>query len=162
MRARRVYLSLGSNLGDRQVNLNRALDGLQAERIRIVSRSSIYETEPQGVTNQPFFLNMVVECETAHFPVQLLRILLRIERELGRSRGGRLRGGPRVIDLDILLYESIAMDSPELTIPHPRMLARRFVLQPLLEIAPGLRYPTTSESLSQRLHQVSDHKVRKL
>jgi 2-amino-4-hydroxy-6-hydroxymethyldihydropteridine diphosphokinase len=156
-------LSLGTNLGDRQANLTRALDRFDEEQVRVLRRSSIYETEPRDVLNQPSFLNMVVECETAYFPIQLLGVLLRIEREMGRRRGaGTRRGGPRLIDIDILLYEQIVMDTPQLTIPHPRMTTRRFVLEPLLELAPGLRYPQTKENLSQHLQKVRDQKVRRL
>jgi 2-amino-4-hydroxy-6-hydroxymethyldihydropteridine diphosphokinase len=158
-----AYLSLGSNIGERQENLEQALTLLEAAGIRIVHRSSIYETEPQDVANQPWFLNMVVECETRFFPVQLLTTVLNIEREMGRKRAaGTLRRGPRLIDIDILLYGNAAMETPRLVVPHPRMLERRFVLEPLLEIAPGLRHPTTREPLSKYLSGTKNQKLKSM
>jgi 2-amino-4-hydroxy-6-hydroxymethyldihydropteridine diphosphokinase len=163
MPSKRVYLSLGSNLGDRKQNLEHALQALEREDIQIIARSSLYETEPQDVIQQPWFVNMVVECETQRFPLQLLSILHRIEREMGRVRGtGALRSGPRAIDIDILLFGNITMDTPRLIIPHPRMLTRRFVLKPLLEIAPDLRDPQTKKPLSKYLAEVAGQKVSKL
>ncbi len=139
MQAKKVYLSLGSNLGDRKQNLEQAIAALERENIRLKARSSIYETEPRDVTDQPWFLNMVIECETECFPVQLLAVLQKIEREMGRVRRGAPPRGPRIIDIDILLFGTVTMKTPKLELPHPRMLDRRFVLEPLLEIAPGLR-----------------------
>ena len=161
MPEKKAFLALGSNLGDREANLNNAIAAVERERIRVRARSSIYETEPQGVSDQPWFLNMVIECETPHFPMQLLAILLRIERELGRVRESSRRYGPRVIDIDILLYGDVVMDTPELTVPHPRMLERRFVLEPLVEIAPALKHPQTKETFVKTLPRVSGQKVRK-
>lgn len=163
MSAKIVYLSLGSNLGDREENLRRACEALEIQHVHILKRSSIYETEPQDVPNQRWFLNMVVECETRCFPIQLLAILQRIERELGRARGpGVVRRGPRAIDIDILLFGNTIMDTAQLCVPHPRMLERRFVLEPLLEIAPDLRYPRTKEPLAKYLAQVARQKIRNL
>ncbi len=160
--AKKVYLSLGSNVGDRRQNLERALLELAQPGIHILKRSSIYETEPQDVTDQPWFLNMAVECETRLFPLQLLNALQTIERGLGRVRGaGSIRRGPRTIDIDILLFANIQMQTPALTIPHPRMFDRRFVLEPLLEIAPDLRHPATKEPLSRYSQSVAAQKVRK-
>jgi 2-amino-4-hydroxy-6-hydroxymethyldihydropteridine diphosphokinase len=160
--AKKVYLSLGSNVGEREQNLKRALLELQQEQVEIRQCSSLYETEPQDVAEQPWFLNMVVECETGLFPLQLLSALQRIERGLGRVRGaGAVRRGPRTIDIDILLFANVRMETPGLTIPHPRMLDRRFVLEPLLEIAPDLRHPVTKEMLSRCLKLVRDQKLRK-
>ena len=162
MATRTVYLSLGSNLGDREQNLIRAVERLEREQIRVISRSSIYETEPQDVPGQGWFLNMAVGCETRCFPRQLLSLVQSIERELGRVRGaGALRRGPRIIDIDILLYGSVTMETTDLTVPHPRMLERRFVLEPLLEIAPDLRHAQTKEPLSRYLGAVARQKVRK-
>jgi 2-amino-4-hydroxy-6-hydroxymethyldihydropteridine diphosphokinase len=138
MQAKKIYLSLGSNLGDREQNLERAIAALERENIRVKARSSIYETEPRDVTDQPWFLNMVIECETEYFPLQLLAVLQRIEREMGRVRRGAPPRGPRLIDIDILLFGAVKMRTERLEVPHPRMLQRRFVLEPLLEIAPGL------------------------
>jgi 2-amino-4-hydroxy-6-hydroxymethyldihydropteridine diphosphokinase len=139
MQAKKVYLSLGSNLGDRAQNLESAIAALDRENIHITRRSSIYETEPRDVTDQPWFLNMVVECKTEYFPLQLLAILQRVEREMGRVRPGVAPRGPRLIDIDILLFGTVKMKTEKLELPHPRMLERRFVLEPLLEIAPDLR-----------------------
>jgi 2-amino-4-hydroxy-6-hydroxymethyldihydropteridine diphosphokinase len=157
-----VYLSLGSNLGDRQLHLQRAVACLEQEQIKVQRQSSVYETEPQDVTQQPWFLNIVVECETRLFPVQLLRVLQRIEREVGRVREGAVRRGPRVIDIDILLFNNAAIDTPQLTIPHPRMTERRFVLEPLLEIAPEIRHPVTRQALRKYLGTLTRQQVRKI
>ncbi|MDQ2777707.1 MAG: 2-amino-4-hydroxy-6-hydroxymethyldihydropteridine diphosphokinase, partial [Acidobacteriota bacterium] len=127
------------------------------------ARSSRYETAPQDVIDQPWFLNMAVQCETRLFPLQLLALLQKIERELGRFRGhGTMPGGPRTIDIDILLYGSVCIETPELVIPHPRMTQRGFVLEPLLEIAPQLRHPQSKQLLSNYLKDVADQKLRKL
>ena len=163
MPLKRVYLSLGSNLGEREENLRRALRALEREHIHVLAQSSIYETEPQGMVQQRWFLNLVVECETRYFPLQLLRVIERVQRELGRERGaGAVRWGPRAIDIDILLFGNVIMATPQLTIPHPRMLERRFVLEPLLEIAPELRHPGTRQALSKYLFKVAAQKMRKL
>jgi 2-amino-4-hydroxy-6-hydroxymethyldihydropteridine diphosphokinase len=153
-----VYLSLGSNLGQREEHLERALALLEREQVHVVARSSIYETEPQDITAQPWFLNLAVACETQCFPMQLIAIVLRIERELGRIR--RAPGGPRIIDIDILLYGNTVIDTPRLTIPHPRILDRRFVLEPLVEIAPELRHPVTKKPLRDYLSNVKAQKLR--
>lgn len=145
-------------MGERDENLERALALIEREQIHVVARSSIYETEPQDVAGQPWFLNMAVVCETRFFPLQLLTALLRIEREMGRVR--RLPRGPRVIDIDILLLGSAVIDTPRLTIPHPRMLERRFVIEPLLEIAPELLHPVTKRPLRDYLSQVKAQKLR--
>lgn len=158
---KRVYLSLGSNIGERAQNLERALRELEQEQIQVVKRSSIYETEPQDVAQQPWFLNMVVECEMRLFPLQLLSAIQRIEGGLGRVRGA-VRRGPRTIDIDILLFANVCMETPKLTIPHPRMFERRFVLEPLVEIAPELRHPRTKELLSRHLTRLSGQKARRV
>lgn len=116
-------------------------------RIRRVS--SIYETEPLDLRDQPWFLNLVLEAETELFPKQLLARIRKVELELGRKR---LRAkGPRTIDIDILLYGEVVMDSPGLTIPHPRLTERRFVLEPLAELVPQLRHPVTRETIAELL-----------
>jgi 2-amino-4-hydroxy-6-hydroxymethyldihydropteridine diphosphokinase len=158
-----VCLSLGSNLGDREENLSRAVERLEEAGIHVRARSSVYETEPQDVQNQPWFLNLVVQCETEMFPLQLLAVLQRTERELGRQRGaGAVRGGPRKLDIDILLFGDVVMETPKLAIPHPRMLNRRFVLEPLLEIAPEIRHPATKEPISRYMKNVLGQKVKKI
>lgn len=159
---RRAYLSLGSNLGDRHSNLKAALEALEKESVRVVLQSSVYETEPQDVKSQPWFLNLVVLCETTCFPIQLLGLLQKVEREMGRVRQGVARRGPRLIDIDILLFGNAVMDTSELVIPHPRMFERRFVLEPLLEIAPDLKHPETKEPISRYLSRVRGQKIRKL
>jgi len=163
MPLKRVYLSLGSNLGDRERNIEQALTQLAAAGVRLLSRSSLYETAPQDVLDQAWFLNIAVEAETSLFPLQLMSVIQRIERELGRIRGqGAIRRGPRTIDIDILLFGSVSIETPQLTIPHPRMLRRRFVLEPLLEIAPQLRHPKNKDPLSKYAKGVADQKLRKL
>jgi len=133
-----VYLGLGSNLGDRQGNLKRALEALTG-KVKVVKVSSIYETEPVGFLYQPRFLNAVCKVETGMEPLELLGFVKNIERELGRRQS--FRDAPREIDIDILLYGDVVMDTPELTVPHPRMAERAFVLVPLAEIAPGVVHP---------------------
>ena len=133
-----VYLALGSNLGDREINLRTALGRLSAF-VQITLRSSIYETEPVGVREQPWFLNMVIGGTTTLSPVDLLRLAKKIENEMGRAEG--IRFGPRPIDIDILFYDRLIELSPALTIPHPRLHERAFVLTPLAEIAPNFVHP---------------------
>lgn len=162
MALKRAFLSLGSNLRDRRANLEQALAALEREQVHVVARSSIYETEPQDVANQPWFLNMVVECESRFFPHQLLAVTQRVEREMGRVRTGAPPRGPRVIDIDILLFGNAALETPELMIPHPRMFDRRFVLEPLLEIAPELRHPVTKQPVSRYLSAVALQKLTKV
>lgn len=143
-----VYLGLGSNLGDRAANLYAAMAALAPE-LRLTAVSAVYETAPMHVEDQPDFLNLVCAGRTALAPLPLLRRLKQIERELGRLPGPRY--GPRAIDLDLLLYDDIVLSTPELSVPHPRMLERAFVLAPLAEIAPALRHPlwsTTAAALA--------------
>jgi 2-amino-4-hydroxy-6-hydroxymethyldihydropteridine diphosphokinase len=160
MNEKTVYLSLGSNMGEREDRLGQALYALEREEITITARSSVYETEPQDVAEQPWFLNMVVECKTRALPLNLMNTLLRIEREIGRVRHANLRRGPRPIYLDILLFGNAVMETSQLTVPHPRLLQRRFVLEPLLEIAPHLRHPATREALRDYLPATLKQQVR--
>jgi 2-amino-4-hydroxy-6-hydroxymethyldihydropteridine diphosphokinase len=156
-----IFLALGSNLGDRARNLESALERLEAGGVRVQVRSSIYETAPQEFLDQPWFLNQVVRAETSLFPLQLLRLTQRIEREMGRDRGpGAIPKGPRLIDIDILLFGQVAIDTPQLVIPHPAMLERRFVLEPLVEIAPELRHPVIGKSFASVLPQVKGQQIR--
>ena len=159
---KRVFLALGSNIGEREVNLESAISALAREQITVLARSSLYETEPQDVLDQPWFLNMVIECETRCFPLQLLAIAQRIEREFGRVRANSPRRGPRTLDIDLLLYGETIMSTPQLSVPHPRLLQRRFVLEPLLEIAPELRHPETKEPLRKALVKLKNQKVLKI
>ena len=162
MGPKRVFLSLGSNLGNREKNLERAVAALQSERVHVTARSSLYETEPQDVSDQPWFLNMVLACETSYFPMQLLAILHRVERDLGRTRTGAPPRGPRAIDIDIVLFGTAVIDTSALTIPHPRMNQRRFVLEPMLEIDPDLRDPRDREKLSKKLGRLNGQVSKKL
>jgi 2-amino-4-hydroxy-6-hydroxymethyldihydropteridine diphosphokinase len=141
-----VYLSLGSNLGDRQANLQAAIRALgKLGEVRAVS--SFYETEPVEMARQPWFLNCAVGLETELMPRQLLAALLGIERQMGRQR--RLPKGPRIIDIDILLFGNSLVETRGLTIPHPAMHERRFVLEPLAEIAPEARHPALKKTVSE-------------
>jgi 2-amino-4-hydroxy-6-hydroxymethyldihydropteridine diphosphokinase len=149
-----VYLSLGSNLGDRVAHIERALTRLAEEDVRIVKRSSFYETEPVEFLTQGWFLNIAVEAETELMPRQLLRVIRQIERELGRKR--IVRSGPRTIDIDILLFGTNIANAAELEIPHPRMTERRFVLVPMAEIAPTLRHPALRLTMSELLAATKD------
>jgi len=127
-----VYLALGSNLGDREALLNDAIARLAAEGIEVVRRSSIIETEPAYVLDQPRFLNMVIEARTEHFATEVLRRTQAIERAMGRRK--IVDKGPRNIDIDLLIFGDLSLQSPRLTIPHPRMHERPFVLIPLREL----------------------------
>jgi 2-amino-4-hydroxy-6-hydroxymethyldihydropteridine diphosphokinase len=132
-----VFLSLGSNVGDREANLRDAQKRLGAVG-RVTAVSNFYETEPVEFTQQPWFLNCAVALETAQTPQQLMTSILNIEEAMGRRRVQKK--GPRTIDIDILLFGDAVLDSPEVTIPHPAMHERRFVLEPLAEIAPEVRH----------------------
>ena len=142
-----VYLSLGSNVGDRSAQLRDAVARLCAEG-RVLTVSSFYETEPVDFTEQPWFLNCVVALETSQTPAQLMDAILRIEKDMGRRRRRRHKG-PRSIDIDILLFGDAIIHSPELEIPHPAMHKRRFVLEPLAEIAPQVLHPTFSKTIGE-------------
>ncbi len=149
-----VFLSLGSNIGDRKDNLHAAIAELAPAGIEIKKVSSLYETEPVDYLDQPWFLNCALEAETELPPQALLRVLHSIESQLGSKK--EFSKGPRKIDLDILLYGEETLDSPDLQIPHPRMLSRRFVLAPLAEIAPNLQHPSWCSTAAQLLAQSSD------
>jgi 2-amino-4-hydroxy-6-hydroxymethyldihydropteridine diphosphokinase len=141
-----VYLSLGSNVGDRAANLNAAIHRLGTTG-KVVQASSFYETEPVEFTAQPWFLNCAVELHSEQTPLQLMAALLEIEREMGRKR--TQNKGPRSIDIDILLFGELMVDTEGLTIPHPGMQERRFVLEPLAEIAPGIRHPALKKTIRE-------------
>ncbi|MEO8049572.1 MAG: 2-amino-4-hydroxy-6-hydroxymethyldihydropteridine diphosphokinase [Acidobacteriota bacterium] len=155
-----VYIALGSNLGDRVANLLLAREQVVSPHVRLTRASSIYETAPREIVDQPWFLNQVVKAETTLFPRQLLARLLRIEQEMGRLR--TIAKGPRLIDLDILLFGDAIVHAAGLEIPHPRMAERRFVLEPLAELAPALRPPRSSLTVRELLAKVMDQPVRRL
>ena len=155
-----VYIALGSNLGDREENLRQARERIEGPDLRVLRASSIYETAPRDVVDQPWFLNQVLECETELFPRQLLARLQKIERAMGRKR--TIPKGAREIDLDILLFGDAVVQAPELEIPHPRLTERRFVLEPLAELAPEKRHPGTRRTVREMLAGVGDQVVRKI
>ena len=150
----RVYLSLGSNLGDRVANLRRALRMLGEAGAQIRRVSSFYKTEPVEFRPQPWFVNCAAEADTALTPFELLNTIRSIERAMGR-RPGRPKG-PRPIDIDILLYDNVVARSPALTIPHERLAERRFVLVPLRELEPTLRHPITERTALEMLGETRD------
>ena len=157
-----AYLSLGSNVGDRAEHLRDAIARL-GKLGRLVAVSSWYETEPVEFTDQPWFLNCAAALETSAGPEDLLKSLLAIEREMGRDRGREQRKGPRIIDLDILLFGEEIIDSPELTVPHPAMQKRRFVLEPLAEIAPEVVHPRLKKNIAELLRELPvGQSVRKI
>jgi 2-amino-4-hydroxy-6-hydroxymethyldihydropteridine diphosphokinase len=138
----KAYVGIGANLGEPERQIAEALELLRAEDgIDVVAVSSLRETEPVGYRDQPNFLNGAVALETELSPRELLERLLAIERRLGRERGTGPRFGPRIIDLDLILYGDETVDEPDLTVPHPRLAERRFVLEPLAELDPALEIP---------------------
>ncbi len=154
-----TYLALGTNLGDRLAHLRAALDAFPPE-IRVRAQSRVYETPAWGYEAQPAFLNMVLQTETDLPPQVLLARLKQLERDLGRTP--TFRWGPRVIDIDILFYDDLTLDSPDLTIPHPRLQERAFVLVPLAELAPDLVHPTLGKSMTQLLNAVDPSGIKLL
>lgn len=149
-----AFLSLGSNQGDSRTLIRKAFEELSAAGIKVIDVSSMYQTEPVDYLDQPWFINCVAKVETRLPPKRLLWILKCIERTLGRIRGKPK--GPRLIDIDILLYENVEVKSARLTIPHPRLTKRRFVLVPLWEIAPRVTHPVTRSSVSELLRRTRD------
>ncbi len=156
-----VYLALGTNVGDREENLRRAITLLDDSGIDIKSLSALYETEPVDYLDQSWFLNAVLEAETTLEPLALLKVMRGIEQAMGSKKA--FAKGPRLIDLDILLYGNQTIKTTELQVPHPRMLDRKFVLVPLVEIAPNFRHPTWAGGARQMLDKCPDSsEVRKL
>jgi 2-amino-4-hydroxy-6-hydroxymethyldihydropteridine diphosphokinase len=155
-----VYLGLGSNVGDSEALLKSALAELDRPDLKLQRVSSIYETEPIGLREQRWFLNLAAEFETELFPKQLLHRMQKIEMSMGRRR--TVENAPRTIDIDILLYGSIVMKTEELEIPHPRYRERRFTLAPLAELNPGLRDPVTHQTIAEMLSALTGQTVRKI
>jgi 2-amino-4-hydroxy-6-hydroxymethyldihydropteridine diphosphokinase len=155
-----AFLALGSNIGDREANLRDAVTRLESHEIHLLRRSSLYETAPQELLDQPWFLNAVVQVETSLFPMQLLARVREIERQMGRRRV--TPKGPRNIDIDILFYGRTVIATAELEVPHPRIAQRRFVLEPLAEIAPEFRHPQTGKTANEMLAALEPQGTRRL
>ncbi len=152
--AKTIYLSVGSNVGDRAAQIARAVEALAVAGVSVARRSSLYATEPVDVRTQSWFLNCVLEAETDLMPRQLLHALQEVERALGRKK--LVRRGPRAIDIDLLLYGASVVRVAGLEVPHPRMAERRFVLVPLAELAPTLRHPTLHKTVTELLAETPD------
>ncbi len=161
MTEKTVYLSLGSNVGEREANLRAAIAALPGAGVRVTRVSAFYETEPVDYLEQGWFLNCVVEGETEKAAMELLRSLREIETRMGSKK--LVAKGPRLIDMDILLYGQETIETTELQVPHPRMHLRRFVLVPLAEIAAGLRHPSWNGTAEDLLARVADRsEVRRI
>jgi 2-amino-4-hydroxy-6-hydroxymethyldihydropteridine diphosphokinase len=152
-----VYISAGANLGDRVQNLEKGLASLQQAGVWIMKRSSLFETEPVGFREQPWFLNLALEAETVLSPMDLLDLCQKIELTVGRSR--TFRDAPRLLDLDILFYGGQVIENERLVIPHPRAAERRFVLEPLAQIAPAYVHPVILRTVSSLLASCSDTSI---
>ena len=147
-------IALGSNMGDRLGNLRQAVHLLENQRIRVTTRSDVFETNPVGVENQRRFLNACILVQTDLSPLELLAETQRVETQLGRARD--VRWGPRTIDLDILLFDEMVVNEETLVIPHPRMTERAFVLVPLAQICPGRLHPGTGETIAALAEKIRD------
>jgi 2-amino-4-hydroxy-6-hydroxymethyldihydropteridine diphosphokinase len=158
----KVFLGIGTNLGDREKNLREAIVKIEEHIGSVLKSSSVYETPPWGFDSENDFLNMVIEVETSHSPSELLKVILKIESMLGRERD-QDRYSSRVIDIDILFYDDLVFEEKGLKIPHRLMHERKFVLVPLCEIAPDILHPVLKKSISSLLHACRDRsKISKL
>lgn len=152
-----AYIGIGSNQGDKHKNCTLAVENIRdCERNCPLKHSSFYHTEPWGYSKQDDFINLVIELKTSFSPLELLSFLQGVEKKLGKKKNGKW--GPRTIDLDLLLYNDQSLESPQLTIPHPLLHQRGFVLLPLEEIAPQLIHPGFNQTISQLLDKLSDGK----
>lgn len=153
-----VYLSLGSNLGNRKDNINKALDLISKRVGKVITHSSLYETKPLDFDSNNMFINSVCAIKTELSPMDLLKELRQIEVELGRDKKTEyLNYQDRIIDIDILLYEDLSIENNDLKIPHPRMHKRKFVLEPFAEIAPNAIHPTFNKSIKELLEHIKNH-----
>ena len=153
-----IYLALGTNLGDRFANLQAAIAALPPA-VRVLAQSPVYETPPWGLADQPAFLNMALKGQTTLAPLELLQHLKLLETELGRLPS--VRWGPRRIDMDILFYDTLILATPELTIPHPHLHERAFVLVPLVDLAPDLVHPLLGKSIGRLLAALDTNGVNR-
>ena len=151
-----VYIALGTNLGERKANLRAAIE-LMPPIVKVLAKSHIYETPPWGYEDQPAFLNMVVKAETSLEPESLLKYLKQLEVQLGREQN--FRWGPRLIDLDILFYDDLVIDTPPLVIPHPRLHERAFVLVPLADVAPDVVHQVIQRKVSDLLLEIDQQGI---
>ena len=158
MTTSKVYLALGTNLGDRAGNLRAAMAALPPY-VRVLKKSLVYETQPWGVTDQPAFLNMVLKGKTSLAPMELLKYLKELETRLGRRPS--IRYGPRIIDIDMLFYDDVILKTPKLTIPHPDLHERAFVLVPLADLAPELLHPAIGKTVRQLLAELDTTGVKR-
>jgi 2-amino-4-hydroxy-6-hydroxymethyldihydropteridine diphosphokinase len=152
-----IVIGLGTNIGKREKNLEQAKRLLEEQGIIILKQSSIYETEPFGYADQDFFLNQVLIVDTALEPEQLLTICLQMENKMGRIRAGKF--GPRVMDVDILFYKNVVLNTKPLTLPHPGITKRRFVLVPLAKLLPEEKHSISGKTMQQLLDECEDNLI---